>query len=85
MKIRMTTNYKTAKTQDELEKELKQDVENFINELFPEYHNHLPEEFRQNIIVDVMECSAFEDGYYNESDIQLAFEREIASRYGVEI
>jgi hypothetical protein len=69
----------------DLEKELERDVEEFLCKMLPEYYSYMPERFKRDIILDVMECSSFDDGYWTEDDIRIAFERDIASAYGVEI
>ena len=50
--------------------------------------NHYDEEsgktFMDAVVEDVMETSAFEEGYYNEDDIRLAIGREFMSRLGIE-
>lgn len=41
--------------------------------------------FMEDVIADVMECSAWEDeGYYNEDDVRLAIGRVLIDRLGVE-
>lgn len=64
---------------------LREDIIIICSELLPNYHSIMPQEFYDGIANDVMECSDFYSGTYNDSDIKLAIEREIASRYGIEI
>lgn len=68
----------------ELETELTEDISEFCAKMFPNYHSMMTE-FQQGMLADVIECSDFEHGSWSESDIHLAFEREVASRFGIEI
>lgn len=72
--------------EDNAEEFLRERVVEFLCAMMPEYYSKMPEEFIDGIIADVMECSGFEDeNVFTDDDIRLSFEREIASRFGVEI
>lgn len=72
--------------QRDIEAELKNDVDRICGKLMPNYYSIMPEEFKNNIVAKVIECSDFSySGTWTESDIKIAFEREIASRFGIEV
>ena len=68
---------------EELEKgHLRQDVEIYIRELFPTYFDDLDNAFVEDVVQEVAETSAYEEGRYNDSDISLAFQRVALGRMG---
>lgn len=82
--LRITGNGCETYESRELEAELIEDISEFCAKILPDYHSVLPE-LQNGMFQDIVECSDYSNGSWNESDIQLAFEREIASRFGVEI
>ena len=73
------------KKPNNLAEELAVDVRLYVEKMLPEYHNRLPGQFYKSIIADVMETSDYENGYYNNADISLGFQRVIAAQFGAEI
>lgn len=69
----------------DLYNQLKNDVREYVSNIMDEYHHKMPLYFYNDIIADVMECSAYYEGYYSVSDIKIAFERIIAEKFGIEI
>lgn len=70
---------------DELYFDLLNDVKDYVGNVLSEYHSKMPNEFYDNIVADVIECSDYDNGCYSTADIHLAFERVIAKSFGVEI
>ena len=66
---------------EELYKKLKNDIKNYVASSFVEYHQNMPQSFYNDILTDVMECSAYDEGYYSQSDISLAFQRVIFEKF----
>lgn len=76
---------KKIEVKDELYARLTNDVKDYVSGIIDEYHSAMPEQFYRDIINDVMECSAYNEGYFSNDDIHLAFQRVIAEKFGVEI
>jgi len=75
-----TCNVCQERQEKELEAKLKNDVDSFIQNVMPTYHQSASDRFVADIISDVIETSGFMDEHrYNESDIALAFQRAIIS------
>lgn len=61
---------------DELLKELNEEVELFLKEMFNDHFEEIPQEIINKVVKNVVETSAFEDeGIWNENDITLAYRR----------
>ena len=61
---------------NELLKELNEDVEVFLKEIFNDHYEEIPQEVIDSIVENVVETSGFEDeGIYNDTDITLAYRR----------
>ena len=70
---------------DNLTESLAIDVRLYVEKMLPDYHSSMPEKFYADIIADVMETSDYENGYYNNADISLGYQRVTAVQLGVEI
>jgi hypothetical protein len=65
-----------------LYEELKQDVDDYLKQLFNYHYDEIPEEITTKIINNVIETSAYKDeGYYNDTDIVLGFRRITIDSY----
>ena len=66
--------------------QLKRDIREYVAGELPEYHSYMPKSFFDAMRLDVIETSALMDeGIYSEGDISLAYQRTIASKFGVAI
>ena len=71
---------------DELENEIRGDVERELASMFPNYHSDFPEIFYDKIVEDVVETSAYNDERrWNDSDVRLAIERVTAKLCGADM
>lgn len=62
----------------DLERQLRADVDVRIKVAFGrEYADRFPQSFIDAVVSDVRETSAFEEGYYNSTDIQWALARTV--------
>lgn len=68
-----------------LEQELRNDVIDYVYTIFNAHHHLLSDALIDEIVSDVRETSAFEEGYYSEGDIHIGFERVILEHMGIEI
>lgn len=76
---------KSSARNDDLFNKLVADVREYVSGIMDEYHYKMPASFLNDIVTDVIECSAFDEGYYDKGDINLAFQRVVAEKFGVEI
>ena len=65
--------------------ELYAEVKDYVAKVMDEYHYKMPQNFYDSIVDDIIICSAYEDGYWTQSDISLAYQRVVANKFGVEI
>ncbi len=62
----------------DLEKQLRDDVDEHMREAFGyEYYKQFPDSFVDAVLDDVKTSSAYEDGYYNDTDIKWALARTV--------
>jgi len=65
----MGTYIWTKKAQEDIEK-IREDIDKHIHKVFGDYASSITEEFRTEMVEDVMQTSAIEDeGFYSDGDI----------------
>ena len=63
---------------DELRTVIQHDLDRELQCKFPSYHTQFPEYFREAVVKDVFDTSAWRDeGKYSQDDISLAIQREV--------
>lgn len=53
--------------------------------IIEQYDERSEQTFIDAVIADIMETSAWDEGYYNDDDIRLAIGRELMVRLGIEV